>query len=40
MGSTLGDLFKNVGNGLGKVFDGDILDGLGDIIEDKKGATP
>ena len=32
MGTILGDLFKNVGTGLGKVFDGDIVDGLGDVL--------
>ena len=35
MGTILGDLFKNVGTGLGKVFDGDIVDGLGDVVECK-----
>lgn len=32
MGTILGDMFKKVGGGLGKVFDGDILDGLGDVL--------
>ena len=32
MGTILGDLFKNVGTGLGKVFDGD---NLGGVIESK-----
>ena len=32
MGTILGDLFKNVGKGLDKVFDGDIVDGLGDVL--------
>ena len=35
MGTILGNLFKNVGTGLGKVFDGDIVDGLGDTIDGK-----
>lgn len=32
MGTILGDLFKNVGTGLGKVFDGEIVDGIGDVL--------
>ena len=32
MGTILGDFFKNVGGGLGKVFDGEVLDGLGDVL--------
>ena len=32
MGTILGDLFKNVGGGLGKVFDGEVIDGLGDVL--------
>ena len=32
MGTILGDLFKNVGSGLGKVFDGDVVDGLSDVL--------
>lgn len=32
MGTILGDLFKKVGGGLGKVFDGEIIDGVGDVL--------
>ena len=32
MGTILGDMFKKVGGGLGKVFDGDIVDGVGDVL--------
>lgn len=32
MGTILGDLFKNVGTGLGKMFDGEILDGIGEVL--------
>lgn len=32
MGTIIGDFFKKVGGGIGKVFDGDILDGLGDVL--------
>ena len=32
MGTILGDLFKKVGGGIGKVFDGDIVDGIGDVL--------
>ena len=32
MGTILGDMFKKVGGGLGKVFDGDIIDGVGDVL--------
>ena len=32
MGSILGDLFKNVGTGIGKMFDGEILDGIGEVL--------
>ena len=39
MGTILGDLFKKVGGGLGKVFDGDILDGLGDMLGGVGGAV-
>ena len=39
MGTILGDLFKNVGGGLGKVFDGEILRGLGDVLGGVGGAV-
>ncbi len=32
MGTILGDMFKKVGGGLGKVFDGDVIDGVGDFL--------
>lgn len=32
MGTILGDFFKKVGGGLGKVFDGEIIDGVGDVL--------
>ena len=32
MGTILGDMFKKVGGGLGKVFDGEIIDGVGDVL--------
>lgn len=32
MGTILGDLFKNVGTGIGKMFDGEILDGIGEVL--------
>lgn len=32
MGTILGDFFKKVGGGLDKMFDGEILDGLGDVL--------
>lgn len=32
MGSIIGDLFRDVGSGLGKVFDGRVLSGLGDVL--------
>ena len=32
MGSILGDFFKKVGGGLGKMFDGEIIDGLGTVL--------
>ncbi len=32
MGTILGDMFKKVGGGLGKVFDGEIIDGIGDVL--------
>lgn len=32
MGTILGDLLKNVGKGIDKVFDGEILDGIGDVF--------
>ena len=32
MGTIIGDFFKKVGGGIGKVFDGEILDGLGDVL--------
>ena len=32
MGTILGDMFKNVGGGLGKIFDGDIINGVGDVL--------
>jgi len=32
MGTILGDMFKKVGGGLGKVFDGEIINGVGDVL--------
>ena len=32
MGTILGDFFKKVGSGLDKMFDGEILDGIGDVL--------
>lgn len=32
MATILGDWLKDVGNGLGKVFDGDILEGVGQVL--------
>ena len=32
MGTILGDFFKKVGGGLDKMFDGEIIDGLGDVL--------
>lgn len=32
MGSIIGDLFRDVGAGLGKVFDGHVMSGLGDVL--------
>lgn len=32
MGTILGDMFKKVGGGLGKVFDGEIIDGISDVL--------
>ena len=32
MGTILGDFFKKVGGGLDKMFDGEILDGIGDVL--------
>ena len=39
MGTILGDMFKKVGGGLGKVFDGEILGGLGDVLGGVGGAV-
>ena len=32
MGTILGDMFKKVGGGLGKVFDGEVIGGVGDVL--------
>lgn len=32
MGTILGDMFKDVGNGLGDIFNGDVFKGLGGVI--------
>ena len=32
MGTILGDFFKKVGGGLDKMFDGEIIDGIGDVL--------
>jgi len=32
MGSILGDMFKRVGRGFGRVLDGDVIDGIGDVL--------
>jgi len=32
MGTILGDFFKKVGGGIDKMFDGEIIDGLGDVL--------
>ena len=32
MGTILGDMFKNVSNGLGDIFNGDVFKGLGGVI--------
>lgn len=32
MGTILGDFFKKVGGGLDKMFDGEIFDGIGDVL--------
>ena len=35
MGTILGDFFKKVGGGVDKMFDGEIIDGIGDVLESK-----
>ena len=32
MGTITGDMCRKVGSGHGKVFDGDIIDGVGDVL--------
>jgi len=32
MGTILGDMFKTIGGGFDKLFDGEILDGVGDVL--------
>lgn len=32
MGTILGDMFRKVGGGFGKLFDGEIIDGVGDVF--------
>ena len=32
MGTILGDFFKKVGGGLDRMFDGEIIDGIGDVL--------
>ena len=32
MGSILGDMFKTIGDGIDKLSDGEIFDGLGDVL--------